>query len=113
MIRIVAILVACLAPTLAQPPPVPGMRCTSSVDVPALVPSEGVAELVSDVVLKCQGGTPTPAGQPIPQVTLQAYINANLTSRLVATSPDLSEALLLLDDPPPRPRLFLRRNTAA
>lgn len=81
------------------------MPCTTSVDVPAIVSSEGTTELVSDLVIKCQGGSPTPAGQAIPQVTLRAYINTNLTSRLLSTSPDLSEALVLIDDPAPQIQL--------
>src|SRR5216684_132773 len=101
MIRIAALLAACIVPMLGQPPPGFDVPCTSSFDVPAITASEGVAELTSDLVIKCQGGSPTPVGQAIPQVTLRAYINTNLTSRLLMTSPDLSEALLLIDDPAP------------
>ena len=86
---------------LAQLQPA-GLSCTSSSVEPRILPSEGVAELASDMVIKCQGGAPsTPAGQPIPQVTFRAYLNTNVTSRLARTSPDLSEALLLIDEPSP------------
>jgi uncharacterized protein (TIGR03437 family) len=105
MIRIVALLAACIVPVLGQQPPPIGVPCSSSVDLPAAVASEGVAELAGDVVIKCQGGSPTPAGQAIPQVTLRAYTNVSVTSRLQMTSPDLSEALLLIDDPAPQNQL--------
>jgi uncharacterized protein (TIGR03437 family) len=105
LIRFVALLAACIVRLLGQQPPTFGVPCTSSVDVPAIVVSEGIAELASDLVIKCQGGSPTPAGQAIPQVTLRAYINVNVTSRLLMTSPDLSEALLLIDDPAPQIQL--------
>ena len=95
-----ALLVACILPALGKTP-IPGLSCTIVDTAPKLVRVEGFAELTSDVVLECQGGSPTPAGQPIPTVTFRAYINTNLTSRLLATSPDLSEALLLIDEPAP------------
>lgn len=54
------------------------------------------------MVIKCQGNaSSTPPGKAIPQVTLRAYLNVNVTSRLIATSPNLSEALLLIDEPSP------------
>ena len=105
MIRIIALLAIGMVSALAQTLPFPGMFCTSSVELPAIIPSEGVAELVSDLVIKCQSGTPTPAGQPVAQLTLRAYVNTNVTSRLLTTSPDLSEALLLIDDPAPQIQL--------
>jgi uncharacterized protein (TIGR03437 family) len=105
LIRIVALLVACIVPLPGQQPPPFGVPCNSSVDLPPIVASEGAAELAGNVVIKCQGGSPTPAGQAIPQVTLRAYTNVNVTSRLLMTSPDLSEALLLIDDPAPQIQL--------
>jgi len=78
------------------------MVCEAAVDAPiTTVPSEGIAEFASDLVIKCQGGTPTPPAQTIPSVTLRAYLNTNATGRLLSTSPDLSEALLLIDEPAP------------
>jgi hypothetical protein len=58
-----------------------------------------LAELVGDVILNCSGGVPTPAGLTVPQVNIQVFLNTNITSRLV--SGDLSEALILIDDPAP------------
>src|SRR5258708_1338555 len=103
--RIIAILAACIVPVLGQTPLGFGVPCTVSVDLPAIVASEGGAELASDVVIRCQGGSPAPAGQAIPQITLRAYTNTSVTSRLLMTSPDLSEALLLIDDPAPQIQL--------
>src|SRR5258708_22029924 len=97
--RIIAILAACIVPVLGQTPPPFGVPCNSSVDLPAIVASEAGAELTSDVVIRCQGGSPTPAGQAIPQITPPAYTNTRVTIRILMTSPDLSEALLLVDDP--------------
>jgi uncharacterized protein (TIGR03437 family) len=80
------------------------LSCGASSD-PAILPVEGIADLVSDLVIKCQGGVPTPAGQPIPPITLRVTMNAAVTSRLLPTPVILSEALLLIDDPPPRNQL--------
>lgn len=97
-----ALLIACVIPALGQTHTPLGLSCTIVDTAPKLVRLEGIAELTSDIVLECQGGTPTPAGQPIPSVTFRAYLNTNITSRLLATSPDLSEALLLIDEPAPQ-----------
>ena len=105
MTRILALFIACIVPVLGQPPPGLGPACASSVEAIALGASEGGAELASDIVMKCSGGIPTPVGQAIPLVTFRVYSNTNLTSRLLATSPDLSEALLLIDDPAPHIQL--------
>jgi uncharacterized protein (TIGR03437 family) len=89
---------------MAQTPAAGGVTCDASA-TPPIVPAEGVAELMGDLVIQCQGGTPTPADQAIPRITLRVYVNTDITSRLVSTSPDLSEALLLMDDPSPQNQL--------
>jgi hypothetical protein len=61
--------------------------------------SSGITELVSDYLITCSGGVPTPTGQTIPSYTVTATLNANVTSRLVNGS--LSEALLTIDEPWP------------
>jgi len=102
---VVGLALGCLTRNaIAQSPPAAGVTCDVSAATP-IVPAEGVAELMGDVVIKCQGGTPTPAGQAIPQITWQVFVNTEITSRLVSTSPDLSEALLLMDDPAPQNQL--------
>jgi hypothetical protein len=85
-----------------------GFSCTAFAN-PHIVRTEGVAELVGDVVLNCVGGTPTPAGTILGPFTLtgtQVQLNllgtAYVTSRLTgqAGSAD-SEAVLSIDEPFP------------
>jgi len=67
------------------------------LSVPTQLRSEGLTELVGDLVLTCSGGAPTPAGKPIPQANIAVYLNTNVTSRILSNG--ASEALLLIDDP--------------
>jgi len=76
--------------------------------VPNIVRSEGITELMGDLILNCSGGTPTAAGLPIPLQNVVITIGGtNITSRIVgSTNPasntyDASEALLLIDEPYP------------
>lgn len=71
--------------------------CNTTVTAPRTVRVEGVAELVSDVVLECTGGTPTVAGGAVPQVNFQMFLSTDVTGRLLATG--FSEGLLLMDEP--------------
>ena len=74
------------------------VACTAKAE-PLTVRAEGVTELVGDLVLRCTGGTPTPAGKPVPLATVQVFLtNTNITSRLLSTDSGLSEATLLIDD---------------
>ena len=71
------------------------------------VRAAGKTELVGDLVFNCTGGTPTPAGSPVPLYTLKLQAQStdqtnvstvNITSRQLA--PDgSSEAILLIDEP--------------
>jgi hypothetical protein len=79
----------------------PAFACVANAGVPPIVRSEGVTELVGDLILNCTGGTPTPAGTPIPLSNIQIFLNTNVTSRLLNTSSNLSEATLLIDEPYP------------
>jgi hypothetical protein len=87
-----------------------GFAC-SAVAGPKIVRSEGLTELVSDVMLICSGGTPIAAGQQLPQANLTVSLNTTVTSRILASSQTgiLTEALLLIDEPgaanPPVPQL--------
>ncbi len=76
--------------------------------VPNIVRSEGITELMGDLILNCTGGTPTAAGLPIPLQNVVITIGGtNITSRIVGSSNpssstyDASEALLLIDEPFP------------
>ncbi len=78
----------------------PAFACVANAGVPPIVRSEGVTELVGDLILNCTGGTPTPAGVPIPLSNIQIFLNTNITSRLLNSS-NVSEADLLIDEPYP------------
>ena len=57
-----------------------------------------MTELAGDIVLNCNGGVSTPAGQVVPQANIQVfYGGTNVTSRLLSGT--LSEATLLVDEP--------------
>jgi len=69
------------------------LTCIANAGVPPLVRAEGLTELVGDLVLVCTGGNPA---SPF-LANFQLFLNTNITSRLVGS--DLSEALLLIDEP--------------
>ncbi len=76
----------------------PAFNCVASAATPFDVRSEGLTELVGDLVIRCDGGTPTAVGAPIPQVNIAVFIgNTTVTSRLLTGN--VSEALLMLDEP--------------
>jgi len=79
----------------------PAFTCTSNAGVPPLVRSQGLTELVGDVILNCTGGTATAATATVPQNNVQIFLNTNVTSRLLAGSSTLTEALLMIDEPSP------------
>jgi len=78
----------------------PTFTCQATSGVPNIVRSEGITELLGDLVLNCTGGNSTPGGQAIPLQNVQISINTNITSRIVG-APNISEALLLIDEPFP------------
>jgi len=73
--------------------------CTANAGVPPLVRSEGETELVGDNVLNCLNGTSTGLGKPVPTANIQIFLNTALTSRLIDTANNFSEALLMVDEP--------------
>lgn len=75
------------------------MQCVANAGVPPIVRSTGLTELVSDLTLNCTGGSPTPAGQTIPQFNITLLLNTNATSRLLTTTGLFTEALLIIDEP--------------
>jgi hypothetical protein len=77
----------------------PAFACTANAGVPPIVRSEGVTELVGDLILNCTGGTPTPNLEPIPLSNVQIFLNTQVTSRIL--SGGLSEATMLIDEPYP------------
>jgi len=80
----------------AQLPNSGSVQCNTTPSNPTIVRVEGLTELVGDYVLNCNGGTPTPAGQQIPQFDLTLTLNANITSRLLGAG--YIDALLVIDE---------------
>ena len=74
------------------------LLCNIVATVPPQVRAEGLAELLGDVVIQCNGGVPTPAGQPLPEFSFSLLLNTNLTSAPTAMN-QFDEALLLVDEP--------------
>src|ERR1700680_2645267 len=76
--------------------------CQGNLGGPATVRGEGVTELMGDIVIQCTGGTPTaltnPA-TPVPQFNISILLSVNVTSRLLSSTTNLSEALLTIDEP--------------
>ena len=85
------------AASTANAQQVAAFSCIGNAGVPPIVRAEGLTELVGDLVLNCNGGTPTAAGSLVPQANVQIFLNTNVTSRLVADP--WSEALLMIDEP--------------
>jgi len=75
--------------------------CNSVAQVTPTLRSEGITELVGDIVITCTGGRAQTPGTPIPQANLTVSLTAPVTSRLSSSSADsgVSEALLLIDEP--------------
>jgi hypothetical protein len=78
--------------------------CNSVAQVTPLLRSEGVTELVGDIVITCTGGTVPAAGAAIPTANITVSLTAPVTSRIMnvgGTTPNdnRSEALLLIDEP--------------
>jgi len=92
---VVALLFGLLPMASAQT--VNGLTCTANAAVPPTLRGEGLTELAGDIVLNCQGGTSTPAGQVTPQANFQIFLNTQVTSRLLSGSQ--SEAIMTIDEP--------------
>jgi hypothetical protein len=101
VLAVIAFLLGSAVTASAQTP----FQCFANGGVSTPARSEGITELVGDLVLNCSGGTPTAPGAAIPPVNVQIFLNTALTSRLLSSvtlGPGaFSEALLLLDEPIP------------
>jgi hypothetical protein len=82
------------------------LTCIASVAVPPQLRTEGLTELLGDIVLTCTGGTALPNGSVIPTANITVSLGTNVTSRILTTSSlnggptqNISEALLLIDEP--------------
>ena len=88
---VVALLLFVLTASAQQSP----LICFTNAAVPPTIRAEGLTELVGDVVLTCTGGDPR---QPF-VANFTIYLNTSITSRLLSSGSDESEALLLVDEP--------------
>jgi hypothetical protein len=85
------------------------LQCTANVAVPNQLRSEGMTELIGDIVLTCTGGTPLAPGSAVPTANITVSLATNVTSRLLsctsgsAGSGVCSEATLLIDEPNTQP----------
>jgi hypothetical protein len=96
------------AASTANAQQVAAFSCVGNAGVPPIVRAEGLAELVGDLVLNCNGGTPTAVGSAVPQANVQIFLNTNVTSRL--TNDPWSEALLMIDEPGPAAQRYCSVN---
>jgi hypothetical protein len=90
-----AVLAFTAIPAAAQTTAGTPLNCFANSGVPPIVRAEGFTELVGDLVITCTGGNPA---APF-LANFQLFLNTNITSRLVSTGPDTSEALLMIDEP--------------
>jgi hypothetical protein len=96
------------AASTANAQQVAAFSCVGNAGVPPIVRAEGLTELVGDLVLNCNGGTPTALDAPVPQANVQIFLNTNVTSRL--TNNPWSEALLMIDEPGPAAQRYCSVN---
>ena len=75
------------------------LNCATNVSVTPTLRAEGYTEQTGDITLNCTGGANLAVGSQIPQVNIQIFLNTAVTSRLFSTSPNISEALMLIDEP--------------
>jgi len=82
------------------------LQCTANVAVPNQLRSEGMTELIGDILLTCTGGSPITPGNVIPTANITVSLATNVTSRLlnctgsgITGSGICSEATLLIDEP--------------
>lgn len=101
-LAVVALLAGLSIPAAAQGTAV---TCNNGGGTTPIVRSEGLTELMGDLVLNCTGGNPTLANQQVPQVNITMILSVNITSKLTAGGL-FNEALLIVDEPnqaPPGP----------
>ncbi len=96
-----AFVLVALAATTVSAQTFSPVSCVAQAAGTPSIRAEGVAELVGDVIIICNGGTPTPFGQLAPQVNIQIFSSPsiNITSRLLAGP--WMEAVLFVDEPLP------------
>jgi uncharacterized protein (TIGR03437 family) len=76
-----------------------GFSCSAAVATPPVARATGTAEKVTDTLITCTGGTPTPAGQLAPLVNITVSLDTQIGNRLLGQFQ--TDALLLINDPQP------------
>jgi len=71
--------------------------CKANVPNPTQSRMDGIAEVVGDIVLICDHGTPTAAGAPVPAMDIKVTLSTAATGRTYPNG--WSEALLMVDEP--------------
>jgi hypothetical protein len=75
------------------------LQCTATAAVTPQLRAEGVTELIGDILLTCTGSTPVPpANGLVPTANIVVSLGTQVTSRILASG-NVSEALLLIDEP--------------
>jgi len=116
MIPVLAVLAFLLGSAVTASAQTP-LSCVTNGATNTPVRAEGLTELVGDFVVSCSGGTPTIPGNAIPTVTIQIFLNTQITSRCMGSSSSTgciglnSEALLILDEPAPGAQYGCSTNT--
>jgi hypothetical protein len=91
-LAVVALLTGVVSTASAAP-----FTCNATSAVPTLMRSEGLAELAGDIVLQCSGVLP--AGS-VNSANINVFLgNTTITSRILNTTTNASEVLLLVDEP--------------
>lgn len=72
------------------------LQCVANTATTPPIRQAEITATVGDIVLNCWGGTPTPAGQPVPTHDIQIHLDSDYTGR---TTGLFTESLLLIDEP--------------
>jgi large repetitive protein len=77
------------------------VSCNTGVSVTPTLRGEGYTELAGEIHFTCSGGSALPVGSALPLLNFTVFLNTAVTSRLlpVANGDNISEALLILDEP--------------
>lgn len=91
-LAVVALLTGAVSTASAQP-----FTCNATAAVPTLMRSEGLSELAGDIVLQCAGTLPASS---LNSANISVFLgNTTITSRILDSTTNVSEVLLLIDEP--------------
>ena len=81
---------------LTAPVPVAPLTFTLNTSVPPVLRSEGLTELMADLIITATGGAPTAAGAQVPTFNFEVVLSTGITSAPVGPGVD---AVLRIDEP--------------